>query len=117
MICKWCKKEFELRDSRPTQRFCSYDCKCQYHGAVSKIKGLIKRLLLKHGDYHVNEDQLKKIINAKILLFAGDNIHRCPCDANNPDRFCGSKLCAKDIQTDGHCHCNLFWKHEKGEKQ
>lgn len=117
MICKWCKREFEPNPRQPAQRFCSYHCKTTYHGAVSKIKSKVKTILLKHGDYHVEEEKLKKIINAKVLLFANSgDIHRCPCDANNPERFCGSKLCQKDILQDGHCHCNLFWVHEKGEK-
>ncbi len=119
MICKWCKKEFEPNPRQPTQRFCNYTCKVNYHGAVSKIKAKVKTLLLKHGDYHVEEEKLKKIINAKILIFGGTkcSIHRCPCDANNLSRYCGSKLCEQDILYDGHCHCNLFWVHEKGEKK
>lgn len=118
MRCKWCKKEFEPNPLRPTKRFCCHECKMEYHGAVSKIKSKVKTILLKHGDFHVTEEQLKKIINAKIILFApGGNIHRCPCDGDNPERFCGSKLCTSDVERDGHCHCNLFWRHEKGEKQ
>ena len=60
MICKWCKKEFEPNPRQPTQRFCNYTCKVNYHGAVSKIKAKVKTLLLKHGDYHVEEEKLKK---------------------------------------------------------
>lgn len=32
----------------------------------------------------------------------------CPCDPQNPKRYCGSKLCEDDTIGYGHCHCNLF---------
>lgn len=45
---------------------------------------------------------------AKIRAFGDGNIHRCPCDADNPDRYCGSARCIADVVYKGHCHCNLF---------
>ena len=119
MKCKWCKKEFNPNPKRPTQRFCNYKCGEKYHEAQSLIKMRIKNLLIKHGDYHVEVEQLKKIINAKILVFGPNlkHIYRCPCDSQNPERYCGSDRCLQDIEKEGHCHCNLFWKHFKGEKQ
>lgn len=38
---------------------------------------------------------------------------RCPCDKENPDRYCCSPLCLSDIETKGTCHCKC-WK-KKGE--
>ena len=34
----------------------------------------------------------------------------CPCDKNNPDRFCGSDLCRKDTIRDGWCQCHCMFK-------
>lgn len=116
MKCKWCKKDFTPSESRPTQRFCCYECKVEYHAAVAKIKGKVKRILLKHPSFHVEEDQLKKITNAKILMFAKGDIHRCPCDSRNSERFCGSPRCIADVNETGHCHCNLFWRYMEKDK-
>lgn len=116
MRCKWCKKEFTPNPLRLSQRFCCYNCKREYHGAVAKIKSKVKTVLLKHPSFHVEEDQLKKIINAKILLFAGGDVHRCPCDAGNTYRFCGSLRCIADVNETGHCHCNLFWRYMEKDK-
>ena len=70
--------------------------------------------MLANPNYHVEQQQLQKIIKAKMLIFRGKDkeIHRCPCDSNNPKRYCGSQLCKQDILYDGHCHCNLFWVRE-----
>ena len=119
MKCIWCKKDFTPKPSRPTQRFCCSNCREEYHEAQLLVKRKVKTILLKHGDYHVEEEQLKKIIKAKILIFGPHlkQIHQCPCDALNQYRYCGSDRCIQDIEEEGHCHCNLFWKHFKGEKQ
>lgn len=50
-----------------------------------------------------------KIVRAKKMMFS-DDLTRCPCDGNNPDRYCGSRLCMQNIEEDGHCHCNMFFK-------
>lgn len=107
--CDWCGKEFIVHD-RPDQRFCCYECKVIYHAAIARIKNKVKYILKKNPNFYVEEDRLQKIIRAKLLIFHGRNkdIHHCPCDGDNPDRFCGSKLCYQDILKDGHCHCNLF---------
>lgn len=119
MKCIWCKNEFTPNPSRPTQRFCCPHCREQYHEAQLLIKRKVKTILLKHGDFHVEEEQLKKIIKAKIMIFGPHlkQIHKCPCDALNKYRYCGSDRCLQDIEEEGHCHCQLFWRHQKGEKQ
>ena len=38
-----------------------------------------------------------------------DDWKRCPCDKQNPDRFCGSKLCQEDTIRDGYCHCHCMF--------
>lgn len=38
-----------------------------------------------------------------------DDWKRCPCDKNNPDRYCGSKLCQEDTINDGYCHCHCMF--------
>lgn len=117
-ICAWCGKEFTPNPKRAAQRFCCYECKVIYHAAIARIKNKIKHILKTNPHLHVEEDKLKKIINAKMLIFHGKNkaIHRCPCDALNPLRFCGSKLCQHDILYDGHCHCNLFLLRENKDE-
>ena len=39
-----------------------------------------------------------------------DDWKRCPCDKDNTERFCGSKLCQDDTIRDGYCHCHSFFK-------
>lgn len=51
---------------------------------------------------------LKSIIHAKLMMFGETEWHRCPCDGNNPLRYCGGPKCAEDISEKGKCHCNLF---------
>lgn len=46
-----------------------------------------------------------KIVAAKERF--GIGLH-CPCDKNNPDRYCISYQCALDTIRDGHCHCNCY---------
>ena len=38
---------------------------------------------------------------------------RCPCDPKNPERYCVSELCMKDIQEKGTCHCCAYKLKEK----
>ena len=34
----------------------------------------------------------------------------CPCDRDNPKRFCISELCLSDIEKDCTCHCHCWRK-------
>lgn len=103
--CRWCGKEFETNMQRKV--FCSMECQATHkqrrHNTVAKIK----RLAAKNNWDIKNVD---KIVRAKLMLFKKGDQYRCPCDANNPDRYCGSYLCKCDVNTQGHCHCNLFHK-------
>ena len=102
MKCKYCGKEFDGRDAK---KYCSIDCYIEYNAKKNQTKASIKRMAKKYGFELKNLD---KILNAKMLLFKNDNLKRCPCDSNNPKRFCGSALCIHDVVHYGHCHCNLF---------
>ena len=53
-----------------------------------------------------------KIINAKLRFFGEDDWRKCPCDRDNPGRFCCSTLCKADVKETGTCHCNLFKRKE-----
>ena len=35
-------------------------------------------------------------------------VEGCPCDKDNPERYCISPLCLSDIERDKHCHCNAY---------
>lgn len=105
--CAWCGKEFYGFDISP--------CCCQEHRYLlnttkTKIKSKI-RTISKRFDFDVQN--LDKIVNAKIRFFKGGDYTRCPCDADNPERYCGSALCISDVDTKGCCHCHLFHKKDK----
>ena len=51
---------------------------------------------------------VEKIARAKTMMFGEEGWHRCPCDGQNPERFCISPLCKSDIETKGICHCNCY---------
>lgn len=104
MKCKYCGKEI-TRTDRPN--YCSPDCYLKRNRTCSKIRSIIKRVRKK---YNFDVENEEKIINAKILLFKDGDVKRCPCDADNPERYCGSALCIHDVIEYGHCHCNLFHK-------
>ena len=53
---------------------------------------------------------IDKIANAKAKMFKDSDWHRCPCDGQNPNRFCISEQCRKDVEETGHCHCNCYQK-------
>ena len=53
---------------------------------------------------------IEKIAKAKQMMFGKDEWQRCPCDGNNPERYCISSLCKKDIAEKGICHCNCYKK-------
>ena len=40
-------------------------------------------------------------------------LSKCPCEQNNPKRYCISELCKDDIERYGRCHCNCFWREKK----
>jgi len=50
-------------------------------------------------------DNFQKIVKAKERGGLGI---RCPCDPKNPERYCISELCMKDIQEKGTCHCCAY---------
>ena len=100
--CKWCGKEFEKRD---TQKFCCGYCALTYNQIIQNTKSKIKTIAKKY-DFEIKN--MDKIVNAKMMLFKNDNTMRCPCDSQNPNRYCGSALCIHDTIHNGHCHCNLM---------
>lgn len=53
---------------------------------------------------------ITKIARAKNMMFGLEEWQRCPCDGQNPDRYCGSPLCKADVERDGICHCHCFIK-------
>lgn len=61
-------------------------------------------------------DNSVKIARAKKALFGIEEWQRCPCDAKDETRFCISNQCQKDIENDGHCHCNCYFKEEVTKK-
>ena len=105
--CKWCGQEF---NSINRQLYCSYRCYWEINSKRSIIRSFIKRIAKK---FNLDVKNKNKIINAKILLFGKGDVKRCPCDAQNPERYCGSLRCLADIQNNGHCHCNLFHLKDK----
>ena len=105
--CQYCGKEFE-EGKRKT--YCSVDCAYLCHSDTYRIKSLIKNIARKN---KFDVKNLDNIIKAKIRFFHNGDIKRCPCDGNNPERFCGSPLCITDVINEGHCHCNLFWRKDE----
>ncbi len=102
--CLICGKEFTTNDQRET--CCAGDCKYTYNSQKKKIESKAATMERKF-DFEVRN--FEKIARAKIMLFKDGDIHRCPCDADNPERFCGSARCIADVIYLGHCHCSLFW--------
>lgn len=72
------------------------------------------RELAKEHNVSINEKNIKKIINAKFMLFSSEGtdeaLFKCPCDAMNPERGCISKLCLQNVMDTGTCHCHLMVK-------
>ena len=56
-------------------------------------------------------DRLDSVSKAKRVLL-GDKWIYCPCDTENKNRYCGSKVCLEEIQKKGVCHCGLFEREE-----
>lgn len=68
--------------------------------------------------FETNENGIK-IARAKKRMFVdsvpdeaytGEEWKRCPCDGQNPNRFCVSELCQNDVKEKGVCHCNCHHK-------
>ncbi len=53
---------------------------------------------------------VEKVAKAKTMMFGDTEWQRCPCDGQNPERYCISELCRSDIERDGVCHCNCYTK-------
>lgn len=103
VICPICGKKF--KQHQRGQLFCSEECRVKGRYRVTFIRGWIKRICMDYGFVPKNEE---KIIRAKLRFFHDGNMRRCPCDAKNPERYCGSALCIHDTVHYGHCHCSLF---------
>lgn len=102
--CANCGKEFIRKQEK--QKYCCYKCQKEMLYGEKNLRYKIKSLAKTMNFELKNVD---KIIRAKKLLFSGNELHRCPCDSGNPDRFCGSAQCITDVVYQGHCHCSLFW--------
>ncbi len=63
----------------------------------------------KEGGYEPTQN-IEKIARAKTMMFGDEEWQRCPCDGQNPERYCGSVLCKTDIERDGICHCHCYKK-------
>ena len=53
-------------------------------------------------------EYLERVARAKEKLFSEKCWRNCPCDKDNENRFCISKLCREDIERDGHCKCRAY---------
>lgn len=106
--CKNCGQEFMQKVAQ--QEHCCYDCALEYNGKKGKLRANIQRIAKKFGFELKN---MEKIINAKMRFFDDGERLRCPCDANNPNRYCGSARCIADTVYRGHCHCNMFHSKDK----
>ena len=102
--CVNCGKEFIRKQEK--QKYCCYSCKQEM---VYGEKNLYYRIENVAKNYNFELKNVDKIVRAKKMLFSGNDLHRCPCDAGNPDRFCGSARCIADVVYKGHCCCQLFW--------
>lgn len=62
---------------------------------------------------YICSEYLPNIAKAKVRFFCKDgefNWKRCPCNKDNPNQYCGSELCKKEIEENGVCHCNCYKK-------
>lgn len=74
--------------------------------SVEQILANMKESCEKEGFYATKN--IEKIARAKNMMFGLAEWQRCPCDGNNPDRYCGSELCRSDVKNFGICHCNCY---------
>ena len=103
MKCRWCGKDFEPRDHRV---FCSPDCRYRHDVAKSFIVKKVNRIAEKNG-FNITGNKMK-IIEAKLMLFRGKELIKCPCAAQDEERYCGSPKCIQEVKEKGICHCHLF---------
>lgn len=59
---------------------------------------------------YTTTNNVQKIANAKKMMFGEEEWQRCPCDGQNPKRYCISEQCRKDIEENGECHCHCYRK-------
>lgn len=67
---------------------------------------LREMLKLCHGEFF----PAKHIAKVASIKAKNQDWKRCPCDADNPERYCISELCKKTIREQGRCHCGCFTK-------
>lgn len=103
MKCKWCGKEIQLIGRT---KFCCPDCLYNFNLARATIDSRIRTIAKKNG--FGMTDNRTKIEKAKIMLFKGGDYMRCPCSADDPERYCGSPKCINEVKEKGICHCHLF---------
>lgn len=108
MKCRWCGKEFEPKDSH--HKYCQPQCKTDEYNTEIKAKRHFKRIAKENG-FEVDLSKISKITNAKLMMFKKDYL-RCPCDAMDNFRYCGSPKCLGEITAKGQCHCGLFKEKE-----
>ena len=65
--------------------------------------------------YQINEKNFDKIMKAKRNFFKDGNLLRCPCKAQDEEKYCGSEKCQAEILEKGHCCCNLFLRGKSDE--
>ena len=104
--CKWCGKEFEK--VQKNHIYCSKECRKENFNAGISLRRAIWRIKELN---NLQVSNVSRIVNAKLMLFKKDFM-RCPCAGNDPERFCGSEKCMKEIKETGQCHCGLFKKKE-----
>ena len=75
---------------------------------LNTIKNLMKNKA--NVNNFVLTENFEKIAKAKYNFFAkkGLNPLKCPCDADNEERYCISETCLKDIFKNGKCHCGCY---------
>lgn len=53
-------------------------------------------------------ENIIKVQNRNLLKFGE---YYCPCKIKRiPQNICPCEEAAEEIETDGHCHCNLYFK-------
>lgn len=61
---------------------------------------------------YIPTDKLEKIARAKEKLFGEEPGRwiKCPCDKNNPAKYCISPFCKQTIEETGTCCCGAYRK-------